>query len=52
MGDFAHSIRSLGNNAAHSEISLDELEQLRLFTQLFLQYTFTLPAMIPDVIKE
>lgn len=52
MGDFAHSIRSLGNDAAHSEISLDELEQLRLFTLLFLQYTFTLPAMIPEDVKD
>lgn len=47
MGDFAHRIRSLGNDATHNEITLEELEQLRLFTQLFLQYTFTLPAMIP-----
>ncbi|OOF50717.1 hypothetical protein BKK52_00790 [Rodentibacter trehalosifermentans] len=52
MGDFAHSIRSLGNDATHNEISLVELEQLRLFTQLFLQYTFTLPAMIPAVEKQ
>ena len=48
MGDFAHSIRILGNEATHNEISMEELKDLRLFTQLFLQYTFTLPAMIPN----
>lgn len=51
MGDFAHAIRSLGNDATHNEISVEELEQLRLFTQLFLQYAFTLPAMIPNNIR-
>lgn len=51
MGDFAHRIRLLGNNATHDEITLAELEQLRLFTQLFLQYAFTLPSMIPDDVK-
>lgn len=51
MGDFAHRIRLLGNEATHNEITLAELGQLRLFTQLFLQYTFTLPAMIPDEVK-
>ncbi|MFQ1049049.1 DUF4145 domain-containing protein [Avibacterium paragallinarum] len=51
MGDFAHSIRVLGNEATHSDFSLDELEELRLFTQLFLQYIFTLPAKIPDKVK-
>lgn len=49
MGDFAHRIRTLGNEATHSDFSLDELSELRLFTQLFLQYSFTLPAMIPNV---
>lgn len=49
MGDFAHRIRVLGNQGTHSDISFAELGELRLFTQLFLQYTFTLPAMIPNV---
>lgn len=49
MGDFAHRIRVLGNQGTHSDISPAELSELRLFTQLFLQYTFTLPAMIPNV---
>lgn len=52
MGDFAHAIRSLGNDATHNEISIEELEHLRLFTLLFLQYTFTLPSMIPDKAKQ
>lgn len=47
MGDFAHRIRVLGNAATHDELTLGELEELRTFIQLFLQYTFTLPAMIP-----
>ena len=49
MGNFAHRIRVLGNQGTHSDISFAELGELRLFTQLFLQYTFTLPAMIPNV---
>lgn len=48
MGDFAHRIRILGNDATHNDISIEELVELRLFTSLFLQYTFTLPAMIPN----
>lgn len=48
MGDFAHRIRVLGNVATHDELTLGELEELRTFIQLFLQYTFTLPAMIPE----
>ncbi|TYG33576.1 DUF4145 domain-containing protein [Lonepinella koalarum] len=52
MGDFAHRIRSLGNDATHDMISLSALEELRLFVSLFLQYTFTLPAMIPDELKQ
>lgn len=51
MGDFAHAIRVLGNDATHCEITFEELAQLRLFSQLFLQYAFTLPAMIPSELK-
>lgn len=51
MVDFAHSIRALGNEATHSDFCLEELTDLRLFTQLFLQYTFTLPAKMPDKVK-
>lgn len=48
MGAFAHRIRALGNEATHDDITVEELTDLRLFTQLFLQYTFTLPAKIPE----
>ncbi len=48
MGNFADRIRLLGNQATHDNIDLKSLEELRLFTQLFLQYAFTLPAMIPE----
>lgn len=54
MGDFAHRIRALGNLASHStlDFSQEELNDLRLFTRLFLMYTFTLPAMLPKDIHE
>lgn len=47
MGEFADRIRLLGNQATHDKIDLSLLEELRLFSQLFLKYVFTLPAMIP-----
>ncbi|HHF5252224.1 DUF4145 domain-containing protein [Haemophilus influenzae] len=49
MKDFAHRIRTLGNGASHAllEFSHQDLEDIRLFTRLFLIYAFTLPAMIP-----
>lgn len=54
LKNFALHIRSLSADASHTynEFSLDELNELRIFTQLFLRYTFTLPAMIPDDSKE
>lgn len=54
MGDFAHSIRTLGNSATHDDedMSREELTDLRTFTELFLKYMFTLPAMIPDKVKK
>ncbi|WP_418935576.1 DUF4145 domain-containing protein [Haemophilus sp.] len=54
LKNFALHIRSLSADASHTynEFSLDELNELRVFTQLFLRYTFTLPAMIPDDLKE
>lgn len=54
LKNFALHIRSLSGDASHTynDFSLDELDELRLFTQLFLRYTFTLPAMIPDGSKE
>lgn len=54
LKNFALHIRSLSGDASHTynDFSLEELNELRLFTQLFLRYTFTLPAMIPDSSKE
>ena len=54
LKNFALHIRSLSADASrtYNEFSLDELNELRIFTQLFLRYTFTLPAMIPDDSKE
>lgn len=49
MKEFAHRIRTLGNGASHAllEFSKQDLDDIRLFTRLFLIYSFTLPAMIP-----
>lgn len=54
LKNFALHIRILSADASHTynEFSLDELKELRLFTQLFLRYTFTLPAMIPEDSRE
>lgn len=53
LKNFALHIRSLSAEASHAynDFTLDELEELRLFIKLFLQYTFTLPAMIPEALK-
>lgn len=50
LKNFALRIRLLSAEASHTynDFTLEELEELKLFTQLFLKYTFTLPAMIPD----
>ncbi|CDF99131.1 DUF4145 domain-containing protein [Avibacterium paragallinarum] len=54
LKNFALHIRTLSAEASHTynDFTLDELEELRLFSQLFLQYTFTLPAMIPESSKD
>jgi hypothetical protein len=48
LGTWAHQIRLLGNESAHDEEApdRDELEALRNFTNLALQYLFTLPKMV------
>ncbi|MGQ0285820.1 DUF4145 domain-containing protein [Pasteurellaceae bacterium 22721_9_1] len=53
MKDFAHRIRTLGNGASHAllEFSKQDLDDIRLFTRLFLIYAFTLPAMIPKKVQ-
>lgn len=54
MVEFAHTIRILGNEAVHDDVDLpqEEAEDLQAFTNLFLQYVFTLPAMIPQRVKD
>ena len=51
LKNFAMHIRALSAEASHTynDFSVEELEELRLFINLFLQYTFTLPSMIPKV---
>ncbi len=48
LGEWAHEIRSLGNESAHDEEipTREELGALRNFTDLVLRYLFTLPAMV------
>ncbi len=48
IGEWAHQIRSLGNDSAHEDTppSRDEIIALRKFTSLSLQYLFTLPEMV------
>lgn len=49
MKEFAHQIRNLGNEASHETpvIEEDEIDDLAIFTRLFLMYEFTLPGMLP-----
>lgn len=48
MKDWAHIVRIDSNGAVHSdeEFSEEEAEQILGFTEVFLMYSFTLPAMI------
>jgi hypothetical protein len=48
LGERADQIRLLGNDAAHDvdEPTRDELDALRNFSDLLLQYLFTLPTMV------
>lgn len=50
MRDFAHRIRTLGNEASHETpvVDDDEIDDLAVFTRLFLMYQFTLPGMLPS----
>jgi hypothetical protein len=49
MRAFAHRIRTLGNEASHETpiVEDDEIDNLAIFTKLFLMYQFTLPGMLP-----
>lgn len=48
LKEWAHLIRLDGNQGAHDddELSEDQIQQLQSFTELFLTYTFTLPAEV------
>ena len=48
MRDWAHHIRLMGIDASHDdgEITLEEADELREFTELFLTYAFTLPRRV------
>ena len=48
MREWAHIIRLDGNAAVHEEEDIDEesANALKNFTEVFLLYTFTLPAMV------
>jgi hypothetical protein len=48
MKEWAHQIRRLRNDAAHEEepFSPEETATLQSFTEVFLTYAFTLPAML------
>ena len=48
MKQWAHEIRTLGNEAAHEDEPFDEqsTKDLQSFTEVFLMYAFTLPGML------
>lgn len=48
MRDWAHGIRSLGNDAVHDEVPFteDQAKDLQTFTELFLTYVYTLLGML------
>lgn len=54
LKEWAHVIRLDGNQGAHDEEELTaaEIEQIASFTDLFLTYTFTLPAQVKARKKE
>lgn len=49
MANWAHRIRSIGNDAAHEDqFSKEDAEELQTFTHLVLLYLFTLPGMMEN----
>ena len=48
LAEWAHQIRDLGNDAAHEEDPFSEREarEIAAFTDLLLQYVFTLPGTL------
>lgn len=50
IGSWAHEIRMGGNEAAHDDsvFSREEAESLRSFSESYLRYVYTLPAMVAN----
>ena len=50
MKKWAHEIRLGGNEALHEpeDFTREEAERLQTFTELFLTYAFSLPAMLRE----
>jgi len=48
LAEWAHQIRLVGNSAAHDRITLDQVKDMRLFTELVLRYLFELPTMLKE----
>ena len=50
LKEWAHIIRDDGNVAAHEEepVTLEHAEELLAFSEMFLMYTFTMPAMVKE----
>lgn len=50
LKDWAHIIRDDGNVAAHEEepVSPEFAQELLSFTEMFLMYTFTMPALVKE----
>ena len=48
LAEWAHQVRLDGNQGAHDdeELTEEQVSQLGSFAELFLTYTFTLPAMV------
>lgn len=48
LKEWAHEVRIDGNSAAHDqdELTPDQVTQLAAFTEMFLVYTFTMPAKL------
>ena len=48
LADWAHQIRIDGNDAAHDEITGDQVQDMQVFTELVLRYLFELPGMLKE----
>ena len=48
LADWAHQIRIDGNDAAHDEITGNQVQAMQIFTELVLRYLFELPGMLKE----